>query len=534
MNIRINSIIILLVVLSQVVCSQTSNNAQKYYSKGSYFGQKLPGITPIIFAPDFISTDKNEVNSVFTPDGKEFYFSRFDPGKGYTIMVTKEYSSGWSQPEVAPFSGSYSEVDMFISPDGKKLFYLSKRPIKDSGPSPRGYQIWVMERKGTDWVNPKHLGDKINFGKRQLYPSVTNDGTIYFNSDINGFGKGDFFKSKFIDGNYEDPVNIGSVINSEYDETDPLIAPDESFLIFTSVNRPDGFGSGDLYISFRNKNNSWGIPKNMGSAINTSSSEFAPILSPDGKYLAFLTRLDEEIGIWELDKDEIVSLKLGVGVNSVTFSPDGKMILTGNRDNTARLWSLDAIMHKKFVGHTGEVYAAVFSPGGEYIVTAGLDKTVRLWDSSKGKEIKTFPVQNESVYSAMFSRDGQKIVTAGKDGTARLWDLDGIQDVVFEGHGGEVRSAMFSPDGKYIITASNDKTARLWDLNGNPVFEFKTFDEIIHTASFSPDGKYVLIAPAKGPAQLRLINPETIIEKIDEQKVPPLTGDEKRNFNIID
>ena len=72
--------------------------------------------------------------------------------------------------------------------------------------------------------------------------------------------------------------------------------------------------------------------------------------SPEGKYFAFITRLDEEIGIWELDKGEIVSLKLGVGVNSVAFSPDGKMILTGNRDNNARLWSLDAITHKKFVG----------------------------------------------------------------------------------------------------------------------------------------------------------------------------------------
>ena len=86
---------------------------------------------------------------------------------------------------------------------------------------------------------------------------------------------------------YEEPENLGASINTEYDETDALVAPDESFLIFTSVARPDGFGNGDLYISFRTDDGRWLPAMNLGDEINTSSSEFCPVLSPDGKYFFF-------------------------------------------------------------------------------------------------------------------------------------------------------------------------------------------------------------------------------------------------------
>jgi Tol biopolymer transport system component len=95
--------------------------------KGPYLGQSSPGLKPVIFAPGIVSTEKNELNSVFTPDGKEFYFSSFDPGRGYTIMVMKESAGGWTSPRTASFSGRYSEVDMFITHDGKYFFFTSGR-----------------------------------------------------------------------------------------------------------------------------------------------------------------------------------------------------------------------------------------------------------------------------------------------------------------------------------------------------------------------------------------------------------------------
>lgn len=251
-------------------------------------------------------------------------------------------------------------------------------------------------------------------------------------------------------------------------------------------------------------------------------------VSPDGKYFAFLTRLDEEIGIWELDKDKIVSLKLGVGVNSVAFSPDGKKIVTGNRDNTARLWDLEGNQLTVFEGHENEVISAVFSPEGKHIVTGAWDGTARLW-SREGKKITKFNCSEDgSVNSVAFSPDEKYILTADNRKNVQLWKLDGELLRVFEGHTGGVKSALFSPDGKYIVTASDDETVRLWDLDGNQVFKFEGFKAIIHTASFSPDGKYLLIAPAEGPAQLRLVNPEEIIRFADENGVRRLPMMKKR------
>jgi Tol biopolymer transport system component len=256
-------------------------------SNGPYLGQEPPGMEPELFAPGVVSTTADEINSVFTPCGSEFYFSAFIPGHGYTIMVMKQCNSGWGRMSVAPFSGKYSEVDMFISPDGTRAFFVSKRPYRHGQKRSRGYQIWAMDREGDAWSEPKHLGPNVNPGSRQLYPSVSRDGTLYFSSNLIGFGRMDFYKSEFVDGRYAEPENLGGAINTRFDESDGLIAPDESWLIFTSSGRPDSYGSGDLYISFRRRGGGWTKAVNMGEQINTKSSEFCPGLSPDEKYFFF-------------------------------------------------------------------------------------------------------------------------------------------------------------------------------------------------------------------------------------------------------
>ena len=269
--------------------------------KGPYIGQPPPGATPQIFAPGIVSTDGDQVNGVFAPDGKEFYFSSFHPGSGYTIMVMRETAAGWSRPRVAPFSGEYSDVDMFITHDGGRLFFISKRPLRQGGPRPPGYQIWVTERESAAWGAPSHLGPVVNSGTRQLYPTAARNGTLYFNSDRGGYGRGDFFRSRWIDGGYSEPQNLGEAINSEYDETDILVAPDESYVVFTSVDRPDGLGNGDLYLSFRTEDGDWTRARNMGEAINTTSSEFCPMLSPDGRYFFFTSRRRGDDDIYWVD-----------------------------------------------------------------------------------------------------------------------------------------------------------------------------------------------------------------------------------------
>jgi hypothetical protein len=128
----------------------------------------------------------------------------------------------------------------------------------------------------------------VNSGKSQIYPTVTRDGTLYFQAVREaGYGKADIYRSRLLDGVYQTPESIGPVINSEKCEGDVFIADDESYLIVSISSRKDGFGAGDLYISFRDLNDSWSPRKNMGSAINSDKRDFCPMVTPDGKYFFF-------------------------------------------------------------------------------------------------------------------------------------------------------------------------------------------------------------------------------------------------------
>ncbi len=259
--------------------------------KGPYLGQPPPGLTPEIFAPGIVSTEKRELNSVFTPDGKEFYFSIQTPGEGYAVWFMRKEEDGWTTRRKAPFNSEYSDVDMCVSCDGKHMFFGSTRPLTTGGPPPGDFQIWVVQRMGDGWDEPKNLGAPVNAGKRSLYPTITREGTLYFQGIFpESFGGRDIYRSRLVNGVYTEPENLGSAINSQYNEGDVLIAPDESFIIVSTGGRPDGYGGGDLYISFRKDDGSWTKVMNMGSRINSSATEYCPMLSPDGKYFFFTSK----------------------------------------------------------------------------------------------------------------------------------------------------------------------------------------------------------------------------------------------------
>jgi WD40 repeat protein len=278
----------------------------------------------------------------------------------------------------------------------------------------------------------------------------------------------------------------------------------------------------------------WDLSDNKTPKEVETGSLYKPFaaFSPDGKYIVITTPSDGKIRLFRSDGKLERELKgHKEGVYSAAFSPDSKTIITANRDNKARLWNLEGEQIRVFEGHHDAVNFAAFSPKGRYVVTASWDKTARLWDLETNKS-KGFKGHKDNVCTAVFSPNGKNIVTASKDGTARLWNLEGRQIRDFEGHTGAVRSALFSPGGQYIITASDDKTARLWKLNGIQVFEYKGFNHIIRRASFSPDGKYILIAPARGPAQLRLVDPEEIIRSVNERNVWQLDTAAKKKYNL--
>ncbi len=252
-----------------------------------YLGQKRPGTTPVRFAPGIVSTERRELNSVFTPDGKEFYFTIRTPKGQWRIMVMKCRGGRWTMPEVASFSGVYSDVDLFISPDGRKLWFCSNRPRSGQGDVEKDFDIWVAERAGDGWSRPVNLGPPVNSGEDEFYPTVSRDGTLYCQTTrSDSRGVRDLYRARFENNAYRTLENLGDNVNSREMESDALVSPGGDWIVF-SVNRPGGRGQGDLYLSRRGADGAWTVPVSLGDRVNTAANENCPALSPDGKYLFF-------------------------------------------------------------------------------------------------------------------------------------------------------------------------------------------------------------------------------------------------------
>jgi Tol biopolymer transport system component len=252
---------------------------------GPYLGQKPPGMTPEIFAPGIVSTCLDELNSVFSPDGQEFYFCVRNLGAS-SLFVMKCAQGIWGHPEPLSFAGPYNDIDVSLSPDGQKLFFCSNRPVAAGGPAKEDHDIWMRERQGATWGPPVHLGDAVNSAREDFFPVVTKTKNLYFNSQRAGPGTNDIYMCRWVDGRYAPAEKLGPEINSEFREFDAFVAPDESFIIFTS-ERPADDRFGDLYISFKTREGAWAPAKNMGKIINGLGPEYGTALSPDGRCLFF-------------------------------------------------------------------------------------------------------------------------------------------------------------------------------------------------------------------------------------------------------
>jgi Tol biopolymer transport system component len=244
------------------------------------------GPSPTIVGEGVLSTPDDELNSAFTPDGRTVYFSKNLGDRVGVILMADLVGGKWSTPEVAPFSGQYSDYDPFVAPDGSRLFWISNRPV--NGKKKEDYDIWMVERRGRSWGPPIHLDDPINTDAQEFYPSVSSEGTLYFSSTRpGGRGRGgDIYRSKSQGGRFAAPESLGDSVNSPTHDADPYIAPDESFVVFSSYGRDDAVGDGDLYVSF-NRGGSWSAARHLEHGINTPAREYCPIVSPDGKWLYF-------------------------------------------------------------------------------------------------------------------------------------------------------------------------------------------------------------------------------------------------------
>ncbi len=247
-----------------------------------------PDTAALKFLPGIVSSDSLDFNASFSPDGRTFYFCRSANGK-WNIWQTNYDGGKWAAPRPAPFSEpAYSQADPFFGPDGA-LYFISNRPVQ-AADTAGDFDIWrVRPDNNGGWSAPENV-QGVNSDSTEYYVSLAANGNIYFAS--NRSGDFEIYYSRLENGRYTAPENLGPAVNAPGMEHDPCISPDEKLLLFTAVDRPGGFGSGDIYISRKTAEGKWGKAANAGPAVNTATYEYCSYLTPDGKYLFFSSDYD--------------------------------------------------------------------------------------------------------------------------------------------------------------------------------------------------------------------------------------------------
>jgi ankyrin repeat protein len=284
--------------------------------KGDYLGQKPPGDKPELFAPGIVSSIWGlHSTAVFSPDGDEVYWApmMLFPGEIYSrggLLMMKRVKGRWTPPAWASFSGPNGEDDVpFFSPDGKRLYFISRRPLP--GETGMGSEkIWFVERTPSGWAEPRPLDPKVNSVDMHWEFSLDRTGNIYFaGRPPDSRGMSDIYLARLNGGAYEKPVNLGDPFNSAGIEDTPFIALDGSYLLFSKQF--------DLYVSFRGADGAWGTPVSLGPEINSPSIELCPVVTADGKYLFFLSQRDGESHAYWVRAKVLEELRAGHEAGSV-------------------------------------------------------------------------------------------------------------------------------------------------------------------------------------------------------------------------
>jgi hypothetical protein len=268
---------------------------------GPYLGQKPPGEKAERFAPGLVDEDVHTA-VVFSPDGTSAYWRPLGEDVN-EVVFTRLEGGGWTQPQVVPFASRFFDSDdPSFSPDGQKLFFTSWRPLAWYRVFDQKERIWYVEKTERGWSRPRPVGPAVNEMELHWQMSVSASGTLCFASE------GDIYCSRFDDGQYQAPERLGAAINTTGDEEHPFIAPDDGYLIFSSNSRPGGRGDYDLYISTRNPGGSWSEPVNLGAGVNTRYQELYPVVSPEGKYLFFLSNRAGAHSVYWVDFESVKGL----------------------------------------------------------------------------------------------------------------------------------------------------------------------------------------------------------------------------------
>lgn len=254
-------------------------------------GADAPPVQPQLFAPGVVNQGLITRDVAMTPDGREIYFCQVLPGYAHAVICVTTWRGGaWSEPEVAPFSGSTGWVDLepAISPDGKRFFFYSTRPHPDGGDAPQ--DLWVMDRTGDGWSEPRPVGAPVNTAAPEFFPSVDRAGNLYFCRADPQTRVHTLWVAAPSGDRYAEPVLLPDLLNAGRNRFNAQVTPAGDRIVIPVAGHPDNHGGVDYWMGLRGADGAWERLVNLGLVVNDGSGQaWSPAFSPDGSAFFFMS-----------------------------------------------------------------------------------------------------------------------------------------------------------------------------------------------------------------------------------------------------
>ncbi|HEY0744384.1 MAG TPA: hypothetical protein VGD40_23120 [Chryseosolibacter sp.] len=357
-----------------------------------------------------------------TADKKTAYFVRSYSGRDTLVIHEMRNVNGkWETPRPIRLGSaswpSVKDIDPFVTPDGRELYFQSNRLTSDSDQK-NDFNLWMARRSDEGgWLGPEYMGDLVNSESSESYASKTAGAVVYFGSDQPGtLGNFDIFRSEFRDGAWQKGKSLGMSINSIGRDANPFISHDESFLIYNS-SRGTGYGDADLYISF-NQGSSWTTPWNLGPEINSEIVEFCPFMLPGDNTLYFArlrrdgTRFRENLFEASL---QIEKLKQLAGITPTRYQNNQSII-------------------------KGLSYITPGESGQRFLVACDDNLTLSELYQVYGSAAQRIPIDHQGLIKGMAAYQGALYVSIEQNNNTDIYHLD-LKTSTLSGLAGPVNTA---------------------------------------------------------------------------------------------